>query len=159
MALTVFPTIKFNTGSGSDVAASGAGPAAAVTAGGNNGASTNNTQTVDLSADAPDLSGVAQDGSAVLWVDSTGGTRQFSRINTVNDGADTVVCEDFFVQTEANRNWGIGGKRNDLNTTENRFLFLADAQPGWIIELEDDQTISSNISIATAGDTTLRAQV
>ncbi len=153
MALTVFPTIKLNTGTGSDTAASGAGPGTAIAAGGNNGASTNNTTTVDLSADTPDLSGVAQDGSAVLWVDSSSG-RQFSRIDTVDDGADTVTCEDTFTQTEANRNWGIGGKRNDLGATSNRLLGTADAKAGWTIELEDDQSISAVLVLSVSGTTT-----
>ena len=153
MGLTVLPTIAFNSGTGSDVAASGAGPSTAVAAGGNDGASTNNTTTVDLSADSPDLSGVAQDGSAVLWVDSGSG-RQFSRIDTVNDGADTVVCEDTFTQTEANRNWGIGGERATLDNANSRKLFSADIKPGWVAELEDTQAITGSVLIlGIAGST------
>lgn len=94
--------------SGSNTAASGCGPASAVSG---TGASTDGTTTVDLSADTPDLSGIS--AGDVLWVDTTSG-RQFSVIASVDDGLDTVTCDVAFSTTESSRNWGIGGKRATL---------------------------------------------
>jgi len=129
--------ILFNTASGSDTAASGSGPATAVSG---NGASLDGTSTVDLSANTPDLSGVA--AGDLLWVDASSG-RQFSVIASVDDGADTVTCDDAFTPTESSRNWGIGGKRATLDNANSRRLFSADFRSNWIVELEDNQTLTS----------------
>ena len=77
-----FPTISINNSTGSDTAASGAGPATAVTGA---GASLNATSTITLSADTPDLSGVATDGSDAIWVETSSG-RQYYKITAVDDG-------------------------------------------------------------------------
>lgn len=131
MALTVLPTISFDNGLGDDSNESGSVPSSPVKAGGNDGASTDGTTTVDLSADSPDLSGVPQDGSAVLWVFASTG-RQFSRISTVDDGAKTVVCENAFANTEADLAWGLGGFRVDLSAN---VQLLLDLLPGWTVDI------------------------
>lgn len=128
--------ITFNSGAGSDTAASGSG-SGAVRSG--TGASTNNTTTVDLSADTPDLSVVA--AGDLLWVGSSSG-RQFSVIASVDDGADTVTVDDVYTQTEGSRNWGIGGERATLDNADSRALSV-DHKDGWIIELADDQTLTT----------------
>jgi hypothetical protein len=81
-----------------------------------------------------------------MWVDSSSG-RQFSRIASVDDGADTVTVDTAYTQTEGSRNWGIGGKRNDFDNTNSRKLFEADVENSWIIETETDQAISSAINV------------
>ena len=138
--------ILFNSSTGNDTAASGLGPSTAVSG---MGASTNNTTTVDLSADLPDLSGVI--AGDLLWVDSTAGV-QFSIIASVNDGADTVTCDVIFTQTEISRNWGIGGKRNSLQTSRN--LIEDDIVAGWVIELESGytDTITTTLTLDIAGN-------
>lgn len=143
------PTIIFNAASGSDTAASGAGPATALFG---TAASLNSSTTVDLSADAPDLSGVATDGSAALWVDTTSG-RQFSPITGVDNTAKTVTVSTTYSVTESGRNWGIGGKRKLIDNADSLTLFGATgATLNWIIELEDDQSISAVITLNTALD-------
>lgn len=148
------PTILFNSSTGSDTAASGAGPATALFG---TGASLNGTTTVTLSADTPNLSGVATDGSAVLWVDTTSG-RQFSRITGVDDGADTVTVATTFSVTETGRNWGIGGKRATFDNADSRTLFGANgAEADWIIETETDQNVTgSAIVVATTASIKIR---
>jgi len=74
-------TVVFNNVTGSETQASGAGPAVAVYG---TGAAIVGTTAIDLSADSPDLSGVATDGTAVLWVEATTG-RTFFLITEVND--------------------------------------------------------------------------
>src|SRR3954470_959504 len=100
------PTIAINSGTGSDTAASGAGPATALSG---TGAATAASTTVTLLTDNPDLSGVATDGSAVIWVGSSSG-RQFAKITGVNNtaGVKTVTVSDAFANTESGKNWGIG---------------------------------------------------
>lgn len=135
--------IIFNSSTGSDTAASGLGPATAVSG---TGASLNATSTVTLSADSPDLSGVS--AGDLLWVDTSSG-RQFSIIASVDDGADTVTCDDAFAVTESGRNWGIGGKRATWDNADSRTIFgSAGAKSGWIIETETDQTLTSAITIS-----------
>jgi len=136
------PTILFNTSTGSDTAASGAGPGTALTG---TGASLNATTSVDLSADAPDLSGVATDGSAALWVDTTSG-RQYSRITNVNDGTKIVTVATAYGVTESSRTWAIGGKRATFDHADSRTLFT-DFEAQWIIETETAQSLTSVIGV------------
>lgn len=147
--MAIRPVITFNSGSGSDTAASGAGPGTALS--GANAALASST-TVTLAVDAPDLSGVATDGSACMWVDSSSG-RQFSRITATNNIAKTVTVATTYGVTESGRNWGIGGKRATLDDADSRALW-ADAQGGWAVELEDDQTITSALAPTVGGDST-----
>jgi hypothetical protein len=152
MALTAFPTILFNTSTGSDSLASGAGPATAITCL-VNGAVTNSTTIVVDTASA-DLGTIAQDGSAALFITGIG----FVRISTTNNGTLTIVVETA-VTIGDNVQLAIGGKRATLDATESRRLWAATASPTavgasgqWAIQLEDDQSISSTITVAfTAG--------
>ena len=141
------PTIVFNASTGSDTAASGAGPSTALTG---TGASTTATSgVVDVSADSPDLSGVATDGSAVLWVKSSSG-RQYSKITAVDNTAKTVTCQSTFANTEGSRTWGIGGKRATFDHADSRTAF-ANALGGWSIQTETDQTITSTLTVSASG--------
>lgn len=164
MALTAFPTLTFNSGTGSDTAASGAGPGTALT--GTANASTSGASTTVSLGGSPNLSGVATDGSAVLWLKGFG----FYRIDTTNDGADTVVIETA-VNISTPCDWAIGGKRASLDDTNSRKLFAATAagvgadtgtggaSGRWTISLEADDTISSVVTAAfTAGTGYLNIQ-
>lgn len=138
--------ITFNNASGSDTAASGSGPATAVS--GTGASSTASSATVDLSADTPDLSGVS--AGDLFWIDSSSG-RQFSVISSVNDGADTVTCDDTFDNTESGRNWGIGGVRATLDNTNSRKLFSADYLAGWRVQLASNQTLTGSALTLVTG--------
>lgn len=127
------PTILFNSSTGSDTAASGAGPSTALSG---NGASCNATTSVDLSANSPDLSGVATDGSACLWVDTASG-RQYSRITNTNNTTKIVTVATAYGVTASGLNWAIGGKRATLDHADSRTLG-ADVESQWIIQIEDD---------------------
>lgn len=142
------PVIQINSTTGSDTAASGAGPATAVSG---TGASMNATTTVDVSADSPDLSGIATDGSAVLWVDSSSG-RQYSKIASVDNDAKTITCESAYANTESSKAWGVGGKRATLNHADTRTL-LTDCLPGWTVDIQTDQTLTSTLTFTSLGST------
>ena len=141
------PSIVFNSSTGSDTAASGAGPSTALSG---TAASLNASTTVTLSVDSPNLSGVAVDGTACLWVDTTTG-RQFSAITAIDNTAKTVTVANAYTVTESGRNWGIGGKRKDFNNTNSRKLFSADMGSGWEVVTETDQDVSSTAITVSAG--------
>lgn len=144
------PVIIFNATTGSDTAASGAGPTTAVTAtaAAHTGGSASTTITL---IGSPDLTGVATDGSHCLWMKTASG-RQFSKIS--GKGAGAVTVEDSFTIAEASAvNYAIGGKRATWNDADSRNL-RSDAKAGWTIKTETDQTITSVISGASNGDVT-----
>lgn len=143
-----YPTIVFNSSTGSDTAASGAGPAVAVT--GTCAASASST-TVTFQG-SPDLSGVATDGSAAIFISGIG----FDRITAVDDVAKTVTI-DTALTIGAGTAFAIGGKRATLNNTESRRLFAATVSPTasgikglWTVEIETDQTLTSLLSCTAA---------
>lgn len=136
------PVILFNNSTGSDTAASGAGPGTALS--GANAATVAANNVVTLSVDAPNLSGVATDGSAVMWVSSSTG-RQYSKITATDNTLKTVTCEDNYANTEGTRGWGIGGKRKTIGVASGARLFTTDIKPSWIAELEDNQSISATL--------------
>lgn len=142
--------------SGSDTAASGAGPTTALTG----TAASYATATVTLDG-SPDLSGVATDGSHVLYLVTSSSTR-FFKITAVDNGADTVTVTPNPAGTASGLTWAIGGKRASINSTSSRLLFEqaasanGDALPGWTIELQSGhtETVTSRITWRRAGDTT-----
>jgi hypothetical protein len=139
------PKIVFNVSTGSDTQASGAGPATAIFG---TGASLNATTSVNLIADNPDLSGVATDGSACLWVSTSSG-RQFAKITGVNNTTKVVTVALAYGVTATGQTWAIGGKRATLDAASSRTLLSANGwRPGWECLLETDQTITSTLSIS-----------
>lgn len=147
--IAALPVLAFNSSTGSDTAASGAGPATALT--GTNGSTAAST-VVTLLVDNPDLSGVATDGSAVIWIKSSSGL-QYSKITAVNNtaGVKTVTVATAYANTEGSRTWGIGGKRATLDHVDSRTLIQSDVKAGWTISLEDDQTITSTLTPTSGG--------
>src|SRR5258708_31213901 len=103
------PTVVINSSTGSDTAASGAGPATALFG---TAAATAASMIVTLLVDNPDLSSVPTDGSAAIWVASSSGIR-WSKItgkdNTV--GVKTVTVATPYPNTASGKQWGIAGQR------------------------------------------------
>lgn len=162
MALTAYPTVVFNSSTGSDSAASGAGPATAITMK-VNGATTNST-TVVVDTLSGDLDTVAQDGSAVLFITGIG----FVRVSTTNNGTGTIVMETALTIGD-NVDMAIGGKRATLDATESRRLFAATSSPTasggsgrWTAEFEDDGSLAITSAVtmsftAGTGEFTLKS--
>ena len=123
--------IIFNNVTGSDTAASGLGPAVAVTG---SGASTTSASNV--------VTGINTTGVSpgdLLWVQSSSG-RQFSIIATVDSGAQ-VTCDNTFDNTESGRTWAIGGKRATIDNADSRRLLNPDGVGGGLtVELENTGT-------------------
>jgi hypothetical protein len=144
------PTIVFNNATGSDTAASGYGPATAVS--GTGASFTNTSAVVDVSADAPNLSTLA--AGDLFWGATTSG-RQYSIIVSVDNILKTITCTDAFAVTEASRNWGVGGKRKTIDNTNSRGIFSStNGKAGWTVSIEDDQSITSTLTISVVADTT-----
>lgn len=148
------PVVLFHASSGSDTQASGAGPGTAIFG---TGASINGTTSIDLSADTPDLSGVATDGSAVLWVNTTSG-RKFFKITNTNNTTKIVTVANAATGTESGRTWAIGGKRATLDAATSRVLLTADILPGWTCRIENaggtQLMTTSTITLGVSGDVT-----
>jgi hypothetical protein len=130
------PTVALNNSTGSDTAASGAGPATALT--GVLGATNTNT-TVNIT-DAVNLAGVAVDGSAVLWLKSASGL-QFSQITAISgsSGAWVVTVATAYAATATGKTWAIGGKRATLDHADTRHVGT-DWKPGWTIDIQQTGT-------------------
>jgi len=158
-----YPVVQFDSSSGSDSLASGAGPATAVnsttesTTAATDGAGT----TVTFSG-ATDLSGVATDGSHCIYlVDATVGNVNFSKILTVDDGANSLTVDNAFGLSLSGLNWAIGGKRQFIGSTTSRLLgdnngSAGDMQPGWVLEMMSGyaETLTTTISLRRAGNST-----
>jgi len=127
--------------SGSDTQASGCGPSTAVYG---TGADTDGTTVVDLSADSPDLSSVAQ--YDLLWVDTASGA-QFAEISSVDNVAKTVTVGQTMV-LGTGQNWAIGGKRATLQSLDKFFVYTAN--PYYIcVIVETDQTLTAQFPSTT----------
>lgn len=150
-----YPNIVFNNSTGSNTQASGAGPTTALH--GTGASTTASANTVNLSVDSPDLSGVATDGSACLWVQSSSG-RQFNKITAVDNGTKVVTCQDNFANTESSRTWAIGGKRSTLDNADSRNLGT-DFHDNWTMEIQytgTDYTLSTTAFTLASSDSAAR---
>lgn len=149
------PVILVNATGGSDTAASGAGPATALT--GSNASFAAAVVTLDGS---PDLSGVAVDGSHALYLLTSTGVR-FFKITAKDDGADTVTVTPNPAGTATGLTWAIGGKRASIGSASSVLLFdnggaAGDMGAGWVVEMESGHTesLSARIDYRGPGDTT-----
>jgi len=144
------PVILFNSQIGSDTAASGAGPTQAIT--GNNASTSADGLTVTLDG-SPDLSGVATDGSHVIWLnDATLGNRNFGKITNVDDIAKTVTVSNAFGTLLSGKSWAIGGKRLTLANAMSATLYNnnnsnGDWMSGWEVRLESGYTETLSVTI------------
>lgn len=127
--------ILFNSSTGSDTAASGLGPASAVTG---SSAELDGTSTVDVSFDGVTLSGIS--AGDLLFCDTASG-RKFSVIASVDTINETITTDDAW-GTESGVSWAVGGKRATFDGTVQIF---ADWYGGWIVETETDQTVAVDL--------------
>lgn len=155
VVFAALPTILVNSATGSDTAASGAGPGTALT-----GTAASFAASVVTLDGTPDLSGVAADGSHVLYMVTSTGVR-FFKITAVDNGADTVTVTPAPAGTATGRTWAIGGKRASIGSASSILLVdnggaAGDAMPGWIIEMESGhtETVGSALFGRRPGDTT-----
>lgn len=143
-----FPTVVFNSTSGSDSQASGAGPGTALF-----GTAASYAGSVFTLDGSPDLSGVATDGSHVIWVATSTG-RQFFTINAKDNVAKTVTVDDAPAGTSSGLTWGLGGKRQTLDAASSRSLFGATGfKAGWTVDIENaaNYTLTSKLTVSVSG--------
>jgi hypothetical protein len=147
-----YPVIIFHATEGSDTAASGAGPAVAVT--GTASAHTGGVASTTITfTNSPDLSGVATDGSAVLWMKTASGRQFFGGITAVDNTVKTVTTPDSVAIAAGSAvDWAIGGKRASMGHADNLTLPTANGvKPGWEIVTETDQTIGASWVVGISG--------
>ncbi len=158
-----FPVILVDSASGSDTAASGAGPSTALS--GTTNASTDGTGLIVTLPAGTDTSGVSTTGSDVIFLnDTTAGARNFGKITgkAGSGGATpTVTVSDAFGLSLSSKSWAIGGKRASIGSTTSIKLFsnnlaAGDAMPGWVVEMQSGhtETLSATYNVRRAGDTT-----
>lgn len=149
------PIIKIDSASGSNSAASGAGPTSAIV--GTGAAHTGGAATTTITlTNSPDLSGVATDGSHALWL-ATGSGRQFTKIVGADNGSKTLTVEDTFtIASGSPVDYAIGGKRQTLNGSGQLIASGGDLKPGWIVEFADghEEFIANTLNIYPVGDYT-----
>src|ERR1051326_1472101 len=147
-----YPTIQFATG-GSDTLASGAGPTVAVT-GVLASCASNTTVTI---TDAVDLSGVAVDGTAALWVATASG-RRWSSITAISGSSPnwTVTVATAYGVTASGLSWAIGGKRLTL---ANSTRLGNDILPGWQCAIGNTQTLTAAFAWPSSGSVTANAVI
>lgn len=153
------PVILVDSSTGSDSAASGAGPSTALTG---SSASTDGGGTTVTLDGSPDLTNVATDGSHVIYLaDSTAGARNFGKITGKDNSAKTVTVADAFGTSLSGLSWAIGGKRASIAGTASKKLFdnnsaAGDAMPGWVVEMQSGhvETIAATFNFWRSGDTT-----
>jgi hypothetical protein len=160
MALPVI--LVSSSAPGSDTAASGAGPATAVT--GTSAAHTGGSASTTITlTNSPDLSGVSTLGDAVLYLAiSTAGVKNFTKITGVDNSAKTVtVADSFTIASGSAVNYAIGGKRASIGSATSKKLrdnngAAGDAMPGWVIEMESAhaETLTEALDFRRAGDLT-----
>jgi len=146
------------TAGSSDTAASGAGPSTALT--GTANANTDATGLIVTLGGSPDLSGVATDGTHVLFLDdSNAGSRNFGSISAVDNSAKTVTITtgEAFRASVTGLTWAIGGVRATLQGTTsvkltNNNNAAGDAMPGWTIRmLSGHSETAGNINMRRSG--------
>lgn len=125
-----FPTVTYNNITGSASAASGAGPATALTG----TAASYALQVITLDG-SPDLSGVDTTGLHVIYLQTTTGVR-FFKITAVDDSADTVTVTGIVGGTATGLAWAIGGKRNSPFDTDDDGSTTSGLAAGWTVDIE-----------------------
>jgi hypothetical protein len=141
-----FPVIIFNASTGSDTAASGAGPATALSG---TDASTDGTGLI-VTLPNQNLDNVATDGSHALWIDTASG-RQFSKITAkANSGGPTaqVTVANAYSTGLTGQTFGLGGKRATFANVDSVKLFTDDLLGGWAAETETNQTMTTVLGSA-----------
>ena len=139
------PLVLFNSATGSDTTSSGAGPSTALSG----THASNASGVISLATDAPNLSGVAADGSALLYV--AGLASPFGKIVAVDNSAKTVTIDNLSTWSGDNKSWAIGGKRASIGGTDSARIFSTGTRAGFILEMESGHTETVTAAIVTGG--------
>jgi hypothetical protein len=149
-----FPTVVINNSTGSNTAASGAGPAIAVT--GTAAACAGGTSQRVAFNETTDLSTVATDGSAVIWIDS--GSITFMQITAVKDTQQTFTgdvnsTDGVVINVSSTAGLSIGDYINRSGSGANNLYIVS-------IDSATQITLNATPGVNQAGDTLIdRRQV
>lgn len=135
----VLCTIIYNASSGDDGNGGTNAPTTALTNTTESETISTATSTTHTFSGMVDLTGVADDGTDVIWIDTPTGERKLFRITSFTDGVSTctaVVTAEAAIGTDSALAWGIGGKRQTMEV-DTGLPDLEDGVGGWKFELED----------------------
>lgn len=158
--MAIQPIVLIDSATGSDTAASGAGPATALTGTAASTSADGLTVTLDGS---PDLTNVLTDGTHVIWLnDTTANARNFAAIVAKDNVAKTVtvVTTTPFAFNLTGRSWAIGGRRASIGSTTSRRLVeqstIGDWMPGWRCRFMSghSETLTATLNLRRAGNLT-----
>ncbi len=158
--MAIQPTILIDSATGSDTAASGAGPATALTGTAASTSADGLTVTLDGS---PDLTNVLTDGTHVIWLNNTAANaRNFAAIVAKDNIAKTVtvVAATPYAFSLTNIAWAIGGRRASIGSTTSRRLVEqstnGDWMPGWRCRFMSghSETLAATLTLRRAGNAT-----
>jgi len=139
------PIIVYNSSTGSNDKASGAGPALAIS--GTAATIAGQVVTITTSANLID-EGVVSSGEHVLWLETTDGASNRRLFQIVGITDDTFTVSGAIVGN--NLAWAVGGLRQGLENDTR--LDWEDAEPGWVYEFQNGTyTITSPINTANVG--------
>ena len=159
MAVTAYPKIIFDASGGTNAPnASGAGPSVALT-----GAAANTDGTKIYLDGSPDLSGVATDGSHVLYLEDTRtNNRRWAAINAANNTAKTVDVEQTYTANNGPLNWAIGGELKERTSSAAKKLWdnngTGNAGAQWSFGIRPaEQVLTTKLIIRGVGDSSHRS--
>ena len=98
---------------------------------------------------SPDLSGFDAN-TWILFLD-TSSSRKFFDLSAADNVLKTVTCVNAPIGTSTGLTWGIGGKRATIGNADSVILFSTDWKIGWIVDIEDNQSISAAMTLAATG--------
>lgn len=137
-------TLRYNSSTGTDTGASGSNaPETPIT-----GSNADVSGTVVTLNETVDFTGVADDDSDIIWIDTPAGERHLFRIVSFSPSvaaATSVSVLESATTPRTGDSWAVGGKRQSFdNDTSNPDL--DDFRPGWEAELDEaiDYALSSS---------------
>lgn len=151
-----FPTIKYDASGGSDTLASGSdAPSTAVTSVTSSITISTATSTTQTFSAQVNLTGVLDDDTDAIWINTPSGDRHLFRITSFTGGVSActaIVTTEAATGTGGTLDWAVGGYRKTLeNDTSNDDH--NDYGAGWTAEFKVG-TYSINREITIDGDTT-----
>jgi hypothetical protein len=148
-------TVNYNAASGSDTAASGSNAPVTALTDANTGATVTTAGSTSVTFSSTiDLTGVNNDGSDVIWINTTAGTRHLFRIVTFTGGVATctgLVLAETASTSQSGLSWAIGGKRQTLKNDATQ-PDAVDWTDGWCAQFDPGTYLVSSWRLSGGSD-------
>jgi hypothetical protein len=148
-------TVNYNAASGSDTAASGSNAPVTALTDANTGATVTTAGSTSVTFSSTiDLTGVNNDGSDVIWINTTAGTRHLFRIVTFTGGVATctgLVLAETASTSQSGLSWAIGGKRQTLKNDATQ-PDVVDWTDGWCAQFDPGTYLVGSWTLSGGSD-------